>query len=169
MIYKNISAKRTFPCAYFEVFRIFCKPSINNSISYLLTGITHLDYPNPVRNIEGIEILAQTNVTLLQSPWCDKSVDLIAFNLVQILHRLLDLAFVGLNVHDKNESVAILDELHRRFCGERVFDNTVTQLVLALDTFPGIFGLALKGQGLGSVEVDLCMDPCALLGLRALC
>ncbi len=130
---------------------------------------THLDYPNPVGNIKGVEVLTQTNVTLLQSPWCDESVHLITFNLVQILHRLLDLAFVGLDVNNENEGVAVLDKLHRGFCGERIFNDTMTQLVLALNTFSSIFGLALKSQGLRSVEVDLGMDPCPLLGFSALC
>ena len=36
------------------------------------------------------------------------------------------------------------------------------------NTTSGILGLALKRQSLGSVEVDLGVDPCALLGLGAL-
>lgn len=39
---------------------------------------------------------------------------------------------------------------------------------LLWNTSPGVLGLALKRQGLGSVEVDLGVDPCALLGLGAL-
>jgi hypothetical protein len=131
--------------------------------------LTHLDNPDPVGNIEGVEVLTQTNITLLQSPWRDESVHLITLNLVQILHRLLDLAFVGLDINNENESVAVFDKLHRGFCGERVFNDTVTQLVLALNAFSSIFGLALKSQGFGSVEVDLGMDPCPFLGLSALC
>lgn len=45
----------------------------------------------------------------------------------------------------------------------------MAQLVFVLDTLSGILGLALKRQGLGSVEVDLGVDPCALLRLGALC
>ena len=45
----------------------------------------------------------------------------------------------------------------------------MAQLVLVLDTFSGILGLTLKSQGLGSIEVDLGVDPCALLRLVALC
>ena len=36
------------------------------------------------------------------------------------------------------------------------------------NTSPGILWLALERQGLASVEVDLGVDPCALLGLAAL-
>ncbi len=131
--------------------------------------VYNLDYSNPVGNIKGVEILAQPNITLLQSSWGDESVDSVTFNLVQILHCLLNLAFVRLNVDNENKGVAILNELHRGFCSERVFDDAMAQLVLVLDTFSGIFRLALKRQGLGSIEVDLGVDPCALLRLGALC
>ena len=40
---------------------------------------------------------------------------------------------------------------------------------LLRNTRPGVLGLTLKRQSLGSVEVDLGVDPCALLGLGALC
>ena len=45
----------------------------------------------------------------------------------------------------------------------------MAQLIFVLNTLSGILGLALKRQGLGSVEVDLGVDPCALLRLGALC
>lgn len=74
---------------------------------------TRLDHTYPVSNIKGIEILAQTNVTLLQSSRGDKCVDLITFNLVKLLNSSLDLAFVGLDVNNENKGIAILDKLHR--------------------------------------------------------
>lgn len=73
---------------------------------------TPLDHTNPVGNIKGIEVLAEANVALLQPPGGDEGVDLVALNLVEVLHCLLDLALVGLDVDDEDEGVAVLNELH---------------------------------------------------------
>lgn len=70
---------------------------------------TRLDHTHPVSNIKGIEILAQTNVTLLQTSWGNKCVDLITFNLVKLLHSSLDLAFIGFDVNNENKGIAILN------------------------------------------------------------
>jgi len=45
-----------------------------------------LDHTNPVGNVKGIKILAQTNISLLQAPGGNKGVDPVTFNLVKILH-----------------------------------------------------------------------------------
>ena len=42
------------------------------------------------------------------------------------------------------------------------------QLVLTRGAFSGILGLTIKSQSLGSVEVDLGVDPRTLLRLGAL-
>lgn len=73
---------------------------------------TCLDHTHPVSNIKGIKILAKTNITFLQSSRGDKCVDLITFNLVELLNGSLDLAFVGLDVNNENKGIAVLDKLH---------------------------------------------------------
>ena len=78
----------------------------------ILDYFTRLDDTNPVSNIERIEILAKTNITLLQTPGSNKSVYLLALNLVKILHCLLDLTLISFDVHNENEGIAILDKLH---------------------------------------------------------
>ena len=71
-----------------------------------------LDYTNPVSNIQSIIILAQPDVTLLQTSRSDQCVNLFAFDIVKSFDGGLDLTFVGLNINNKNKSVAILDKFH---------------------------------------------------------
>jgi len=55
----------------------------------------------------------------------DESVDLLWLDIIQLLDGLFDLALVGLEVHDEDQGVVVLNLLHGRFGGERVFDNPV--------------------------------------------
>ena len=71
-----------------------------------------LDHSNPVGNIKGIKILTKLDITLLQSPRSDKSIDLVTFNLVKFLHCCLDLTLVCLNVNNEDKGIAILNKLH---------------------------------------------------------
>ena len=81
-------------------------------VHILSSSPASLDHSDSVGNIQGIIILAQSNIALLQSPRSNQSVDLFAFNIVQIPDSGLDLSLGGLNVHNKYESVGIFDKLH---------------------------------------------------------
>jgi hypothetical protein len=124
-----------------------------------------LDYTNSVRNIQGIIILAQSHVALLQSPWGNQSIDLFAFNVVQIPHGSLDLTLVGLDVHDKYKGVGVFNELHRRLGCEGVLDDGV---LVEARLFRGglllVLGLSVQRKSLGAVEVNLRVNTSSLLG-----
>lgn len=88
---------------------------------------------------------------------------------MQLTDRILDLALVGLNIHDENQGIGVLDELHRTFRCEGVFDEgEFVQRILLRCTLAGIFGLARCYQSLGSVEVYLGTDFRRLLRYLAL-
>mmetsp|Transcript_5774 Transcript_5774/g.10230 ORF Transcript_5774/g.10230 Transcript_5774/m.10230 type:complete len:134 (+) Transcript_5774:283-684(+) len=133
-------------------------------MSFPLIYMFPLDHTDLVCNIKRIEILAQPNIALLQSTWGDESIDLLTLNVIEFLNRSLDLTFVCLDIDNENKGVAILNQLHRRFSGQGVFDNRVlVQSILLWYTFAGILRVALQRKSLGSVEVNLGVDPCALL------
>ena len=76
------------------------------------TLTSNLDYTNSVGNIQGIIILAQSDVALLQSSGSDQSIDLFTFNVIQIPNGGLDLTLIGLNIHNKYQSVGVFNEFH---------------------------------------------------------
>lgn len=84
-----------------------------------------LDNSDSISNIQCIVVFRQLHVALLQSSWGDESVDLLALDFVQFLDGGLDLALIGLDIHNKHESVTVLDKFHGGFSGEGVFDNAV--------------------------------------------
>lgn len=55
----------------------------------------------------------------------DEGVDVLAFDVVQRLDRVLDLPLVGLHVHDEHEGVVVLNLLHRALGRERELDHSV--------------------------------------------
>lgn len=74
-----------------------------------------LDHTDSVGNVQGVVVLAQPDIALLQSTRSDQSINLFAFNVVQIPDSGLDLSLVGLDVNNKYESIGIFDKLHRGF------------------------------------------------------
>mmetsp|Transcript_22217 Transcript_22217/g.44962 ORF Transcript_22217/g.44962 Transcript_22217/m.44962 type:complete len:203 (-) Transcript_22217:58-666(-) len=128
-----------------------------------------LDHTDPVGNIKGIKVLAQSHVALLEPPGCNKSVDLVALNVVQVLNGRLDLALVGLDVHNEDEGVGVFDELHGGLGGEGVLDDRVLVQRVLLGGGPGgVLRFPGEGKGLRPVEVDLGVDSGALLGKSSL-
>ena len=124
-----------------------------------------LDDTNSVGHIKGIVVLAQSHIALLQTPGSDECVDLFAFNVVKLLNSSLDLSLVGLNVNNKDQSVAVFDQFHRGLCCQGILDNRVlVQSGLLWYTGSCVFGLTIMLQSLRSEEVHLRVDTGALLG-----
>ena len=131
----------------------------------LLVTSGPLDHANSVSNIESIIIFAQSYIRLLKSPGSDESVDLFAFNIVKLLDGVLDLALVGLDVDNENQSIAVLDKLHGGFCCERVLnDRVLVKSALLGRALGGVFGLSLRLESLRLVEVNSSVDSGSLLG-----
>lgn len=124
-----------------------------------------LDNSDSVGNIQSIKVLCQFQVALFQSLGCDECVDLFAFDIVQLLNSSLDLTLVGLNVNNKDERVAILNQFHAGFGRQRVLDDGVF-VDRALLWYNGahIFGFAGVLQSFGLVKVHLGVDARALFG-----
>jgi len=60
----------------------------------------------------------------------DEGVDLGALHIVELLHSFLDFGFGGLDIHQKHQSVDLLNLLHGGLCGHRALDDAVlVQLV----------------------------------------
>jgi len=124
-----------------------------------------LDHSNPVCHIKGIVVFAQSDVALLESSRGDESVDLFALDIVKIPNSSLDLTLVGLDIDNKDQRVAVLNQLHGRLGSQGVLDDGVlVQSVLFRQSLGGIFGLTVTCKSLGLVEVHLCVDTGALLG-----
>lgn len=84
-----------------HVIAIFC---------FIFFAFLSLDNTNLVGNLEGIIISSEFDKSLLLSSWGDQSVDLADFNVVQILHNLFDLGFIGTDVANENKSVSVFWE-----------------------------------------------------------
>lgn len=104
-----------------------------------------LNDSDSIGNIQCIVVFAQSHISLLLPSWCDQSVDLLAFDAVEVLHGLLDLALVGLNVNNEHKSIAVFNQFHGRFRGKRVFnDRVLVECVLLASAETLVFGLARK-------------------------
>ena len=101
----------------------FYSLSISNDFFSFFTEVDSLYDADFVGNIEGIVVPREPNVRLLQTAWSVEGVDLCNINVVKFLNRCLDLIFVGHCVNDEDESVIVLDLLHRRFGRQWVFDD----------------------------------------------
>jgi hypothetical protein len=83
----------------------------------------------------------------------DQSVDLDSVNIVQLLKSLLDLSLVGLNIHDEDKGVVLLNLLHGALSVERVDDD-----ILGIEAgdvrhrLARVLWCAGKTEGLGAVE-----------------
>ena len=124
-----------------------------------------LDDTDPVCHIQGIIVFAESHVALLQATGCDESVDLLAFNVVQLSHSILDLSLVGLDIDDEDQGVAILNQLHGGLGGQWVLDDgMLVGLALSWCALGSVLGLPGVLKRLGLVEVHSGVNAGALLG-----
>jgi len=116
-----------------------------------------LNDANAIGHIQGITVLCQTNVGLLLPIRADEGVDLGALHIVELLHSFLDFGFGGLDIHQKHQSVDLLNLLHGGLCGHRALDDAVlVQLVPSrLHGLSRVFAIPGLFQGLGLVEANL--------------
>merc|ERR1719215_319496 len=114
------------------------------------------DDPNAVGNVESVKVLSQVHIGLLLAIRPDEGVYLGALNIIHGLDSLLDFLLGGLDVNNEDEGIDLLDFLHGRLCGQRVFDDRILiQLCQALHRFPWILALTLLDKGLGQEEVHI--------------
>jgi len=124
-----------------------------------------LDDSDSVGNIKCIKVLCKFQIALLQSLGCDECIDLFAFNIVKLLNGSLDLTFVGLDVNDEDQSVAVFNQFHTGLRRQRVLDDGIfIDRVLLWYTGASVFGLAGVLQSFGLVKVHSSMDAGALFG-----
>ena len=84
---------------------------------------------------------------------------------MKVLDGGLDLALVGLNIDNENQSLAIFNQFHRRLSRKRVLDDTMlVNSTLAGDTGSLVLGLTTVSECLGLVEVNLGVNAGSLLG-----
>lgn len=89
----------------------------------------------------------------------DQGVDLDGLDVVKLLQGLLDLALVGLGVHNEDKRVVLLDLLHRALGVQWVNNHlVVVETGLMRDRLAGIFGRSGELEGLWSVERCRCAD-----------
>ena len=124
-----------------------------------------------VRNVKRVVVSSQTDVRLLfavgtavrmsnqrvslhigeDSP--DEGVDLRSLDVVELLHRVLDLTLVRPDVSDEDEGVVLLDLLHGRLRVQWRDDRP--ELVhpgRMGDGLAGVLGVTGEAEGLGAVE-----------------
>lgn len=83
----------------------------------------------------------------------DQGVDLDGVNVVELLESLLDLPLVRLDIHNKDQSVVLLNLLHRTLGVERVNDDLAgIEARLAWDRSARVFGRTREREGLRLVE-----------------
>lgn len=51
----------------------------------------------------------------------DEGVDFSSLNIIQLLHRILNLTLVRLDIHNEHERIVLFNLLHRRFRSQRPF------------------------------------------------
>merc|ERR1719375_2768992 len=66
---------------------------------------------------------SQLDEGLLVASGADERVDLLALDVVHLLHGAADLGLVRADVHDEHERVVLLNLLHGRLGGERVLED----------------------------------------------
>ena len=77
-----------------------------------------LDDANLVCNVKSIVVCCQSDISLLQTIGPNQGVDLIALDVVHLLHSILDLALVCPHIHHEHEGVVVLNLLHGRLSGQ---------------------------------------------------
>ena len=108
----------------------------------------------------------KASVTEIEWEIPDKSVDLDSVNVVELLKSSLDLTLVGLDVHDKDKCVVLLNLLHGALGVERVHnDLVVVEAGLVGDGLARVFGRSGELQSFGEVECGRGTDLAQLLGL----
>jgi hypothetical protein len=84
--------------------------------------VDDLDDADLVSLIKSVVVPRQLDVCLLLSIGPDQGVDLGNVDLVQLLDGRLDVVLVGLSVYQEDQSVAVLNLLHRCFSGQRILN-----------------------------------------------
>jgi len=74
-------------------------------------------------DLHGVMGGSEADVRLLGTIRADQSVDLDGLDLVQGVHRALDLGLVGARIHQEGQGVVVLDLLHGSVSDERVLDD----------------------------------------------
>lgn len=96
-------------------------------------------------------VFSQKNSQLSNVP--DEGVYLDAVHIIQLLQRLLNLPLVGLNIHNEDQSVVLLNLLHRALRVQRVDDDLVlVEARLMRDSLARVLWRARELEGLGPVE-----------------
>mmetsp|Transcript_8610 Transcript_8610/g.24933 ORF Transcript_8610/g.24933 Transcript_8610/m.24933 type:complete len:255 (+) Transcript_8610:498-1262(+) len=136
----------------------------------------------PVGDVKSVEVVGEAHVGLLEAIRADERVHLGALDVVHLPHGVLDLALVGLDVHNEDEGVVVLNLLHGRLRRERVLHDAelvhlgekgagIALLLRVELSGQGVHGLALvnrsalERQRLRLEEVRARVDARALLGV----
>ena len=98
---------------------------------------------------------AGTHQPRLKCDLPDERVDLGGLDIVELLHRVLDLALVRADVSDEDEGVVLLDLLHGRLRVQWRDDRPELVHPGGMgDGLAGVLGVAGEAEGLGAVEGD---------------
>ena len=89
----------------------------------------------------------------------NECVDFSHINVIQLLHSLLDLRFVGSQINDENQRVVVFNLLHGALGCQRVFNDPVlVQTGATGDALPRVLGPSPTLEGLWAVEVYRRVD-----------
>lgn len=96
----------------------------------------------------------------------DKSIDLNSVDIVKLLKSQFDLALVRLHIHNENQSVVLLDLLHRTLGVEGVKNDLVRIETRSMrNRLAGVLGRPGELKGLGAVEGGGSADLASLVRL----
>lgn len=99
----------------------------------------------------------------------NEGVDLHDFDVIKSLHGSLDLGLVCTDIHDKDQSVVVLDLLHGRFCCHRMLDDRIfVKSVEPWSRYPWVFRLPWKAEGVWPMKPDREPLLLVLLGMDTL-
>ena len=113
--------------------------------------------PDLVGDIQSVLSLIQLHISFLGTVRTDKGIHLNGIYLVQLLHRRLDIRFIGSGIHDKNKGVVVFNLLHRCLSGEWEFNHREViklEISQSLTASTRVFGASGRFLGFGSVELD---------------
>ncbi len=132
-------------------------------------NIHHLQEAELVGDIEGIVVIGELDVSLLEAVGSDQSVNSVNLDIVQLLSRSLYLLLVGSQRDDEHQGVAVLNVLHGSLGGQGVLDHI--ESLGSLDLLVGLdsdLGVSSKLKSLGLVEVNLGVDGGGLSAIALL-
>jgi hypothetical protein len=118
-----------------------------------------LDDSNSRRDVEGVVVSGQTNVSFLQTIWTDECINLGGLDSVRLLHSGTNLGLVGADVNNEYNRVVVLDHFHGAFSGQRIFDDLVIiELRLPRKGSARVSGLPTELQGVRAGEGNTSAD-----------